>query len=67
MENKQPGFIVPGHLYLAEEVRNRLRVGAWGWRTMRRAGLRVRYVGRRAYVLGDDVIDFFRNQDSSER
>jgi hypothetical protein len=66
MDDKSPGFIAPGHVYLATEVRSRLRIGTWAWRTMRRNGLKVRYFGRRAYVFGDDVIDFFHKQDSDE-
>lgn len=62
MTIKSPGYIAPGHVYVADEVRSRLRIGAWAWRSMRRAGLRVRYVGGRAYVLGDDVIEFFKTQ-----
>ena len=53
------GVIEPGTLYLAEEARARLKVGDWAWRQMRRRGLRVIRQGRRAYVLGDDLLKFF--------
>lgn len=59
------GVIEPGRLYLATEARRRLKIGEWGWRKMRRAGLRVIYQGKRAYVLGDDLLTFFRESGSN--
>ena len=56
------GMIVAGALYTADEVRGRLRLGTWAWRAMRRAGLPVIYRGRQAFVLGDDVLAFFRRE-----
>lgn len=53
------GVIEPGRLYLASVAKDRLKIGDWGWRQMRRSGLRVIYQGKRAYVLGDDVLEFF--------
>ena len=58
-----PGVIEPGNLYLVDEVRQRLRVGDKAWKQMRRDGLRVTYAGRRAYVLGDELIRFFRDRE----
>lgn len=55
-----PSFVESGCLYLVEEARSRLRVGDWAWRKMRRAGLPVIYQGKQAYVLGEDLIEFFR-------
>ncbi len=58
-ENPPPGVIEPGALYLAEEARARLKLGDWAWRKMRRNGLRVIRQGRRAFVLGSDLIEYF--------
>ena len=59
------GVIQAGCLYRADEARERLRIGGWGWRKMRRAGLRVIYSGNRAYVLGDDLLAFFSRIDAN--
>ncbi len=57
--NDTPGVIEPGRLYTAQEARQRLRLGAASWRELRRAGLRVTYRGRQAYVLADDLLKLF--------
>lgn len=64
--NSVPGAIEPGSLYLADEARQRLRMGTWAWRQARRAGLQVVYHGRNAYVFGDDVLAYFRRVQSSQ-
>lgn len=60
MKNRAPGVIQAGTVYLAAEARSRLQIGDWGWRQMRRAGLPTVRQGNRVYVLGDDLIAFFR-------
>ena len=60
-EGGVPGVISPGCLYTATEARKRLGMGAWAWRKLRRGGLPVIYVGGKSFVLGDDVIAFFRD------
>lgn len=62
MTSDPSGVIEPGRLYLAEDVRRRLRNGDWGWRQMRRDGLRVIYQGKRSYVFGDDILRFFADR-----
>jgi hypothetical protein len=57
-----PGVIEPGRLYLAEEARRRLRLGDWSWRRMRRDGLPVIYYGQRAFIFGDDLLDYFKRK-----
>ena len=57
-----PGFIEPGCLYLASEAKGRLKMGTWAWRQLRRQGLRTIQVGTRSYVLGDDIIEHFRQR-----
>lgn len=36
MNERLPGVIEAGQLYLAAEAQARLKLGAWGWRQMRR-------------------------------
>jgi hypothetical protein len=60
--NDSPGVIEPGRLYVAEEARQRLRIGKTAWRELRRAGLMVTRRGRQAYVFSDDLLAIFRKQ-----
>ena len=53
--------------YLASEAQARLKMGRWAWRSMCRQGLRVVYMGRRCYVLGDDLIEHFRRRTDPAR
>lgn len=53
-----PGLIVADSLYTLAEIQARLKLGQYAMRQARRAGLRVRRIGRRTYVLGRDVIQF---------
>ena len=47
-----PGVIEAGAVYTLDEFQRRLRLGQHAMREARRAGLRVRRIGRRAYVMG---------------
>ena len=67
MNDVDVGVIESGRVYLASVVKHHLQVGDWGWRQMRRSGLRVIYQGKRAYVLGDDVLKFFSELASSQQ
>lgn len=58
MSNTTTGEIKADSLYTLPEIQARLGVRRAAWRQMRRDGLAVRYVGRRGYVRGQDVIDF---------
>jgi hypothetical protein len=53
-----PGLITSDALYTLSEVQERLKLGQHALRMARRAGLRVRRIGRRGYVLGRDVMAF---------
>ena len=57
-----PGVIESGHLYVAKEARQRLRLGPTAWRKLCNRGLHVIREGRQAYVLGDDLIRLFGAQ-----
>jgi hypothetical protein len=60
--NDPPGVIEPGNLYLVGEARRRLRIGQKTWKDLRDAGLPVRYIGRHAFVLGDDLVEALKPQ-----
>ncbi|MCX7429194.1 MAG: hypothetical protein NTW96_26655 [Planctomycetia bacterium] len=56
-----PGVIEAGPVYTLAEVQQRLQLGSHALREARRAGLKVRRIGRRGYVLGRDLIEFIAN------
>ncbi len=53
-----PGLVTADSLYTLPEIQERLKLGQHAMRQARRAGLRVRRIGRRGYVLGRDVMAF---------
>ena len=53
-----PGLVTADSLYTLTEIQDRLKLGQHAMRQARRAGLRVRRIGRRAFVLGRDVMAF---------
>ena len=53
-----PGLVSADCLYTLAEVQERLRLGQAAMRQARRAGLRVRKIGRRRYVLGRDLMTY---------
>jgi hypothetical protein len=55
---EQPGLVTSDCLYTLDEIQERLKLGQHAMRQARRAGLRVRRIGRRGYVLGRDVLQF---------
>ena len=60
-ENIPIGVIVPDELYTLKAFTERLGIRASTLRSARRAGLRVYYVHKHAYVYGRDWIDYVRN------
>ena len=58
-DSDTPGVIEPGKLYVAEEARQRLRIGATAWRKLRKSGLQIIRRGRQAYVFSDDLLAIF--------
>jgi hypothetical protein len=66
MANEVPGVIEPGRLYVADEARQRLRIGRTTWGDLCKAGLRVVRRGKRSYVFGDDVLRVFAQQAERE-
>lgn len=56
---KKAGEITGDSLYTLDEINARLGLGKSALRTARREGLTVKRIGRRGYVLGRDVIEWF--------
>lgn len=56
-----PGLVAGDTLYTLAEIQDRLKLGQHAMRQARRAGLRVRRIGRRGYVLGRDVLEFIES------
>jgi len=56
-----PGHVTADALYTLDEIQERLKLGQHALRQARRAGLKVRRIGRRAYVQGRDIISFIEN------
>jgi hypothetical protein len=52
------GIIKPDELYTLKAFARRLGIGAATLRSARRAGLKVYYVHKHAYVFGRDWIDY---------
>jgi hypothetical protein len=57
---RKAGEINADSLYTLDEVQARLGLGKWAIRTARREGLVVKRIGRRGYVHGRDLIDWFQ-------
>jgi hypothetical protein len=53
-----PGLVTADSLYTLSEIQDRLKLGQHAMRQARRAGLKVRRIGRRGFVLGRDVMAF---------
>jgi len=60
-ENILMGVIVPDELYTLRAFTQRLGIRASTLRSARRAGLRVYYVLKHAYIYGRDWIDYVLN------
>ena len=62
------GFIEPGVLYRIDEAKRRLGWEETALRTARGKGLKVMYLGNRAYVRGEALIEYIeRNSKSQHR
>ena len=54
------GSIRADEVLPAELFRERMGISTKGWREIRRRGLRAVQSGKRQYVLGEHVLEFFR-------
>ena len=61
---RKPGEIHAHSLYTLDELDSRLGLGKTALREARRQGLKVKLIGRRGYVRGQDLLDWF---DSNAR
>jgi hypothetical protein len=63
---RAPGVIRIDELYTLDEFRSRTGLGEQWLRTARRTGLRVLYLGGRAFVRGRDFVDFLEKSAGDE-
>jgi hypothetical protein len=56
------GTVECGVVYTRRELMRRLDIGERAWRDLLRRGLQVRRLGRRVYVVGDDVLRLLTDQ-----
>lgn len=61
------GKIRADELYTLPELKRRLSLGDYAMRQARRAGLKVRTIGRRRYVMGADVLQWLSEQKEPAR
>lgn len=66
VESIASGVINPDELYTLKAFTQRLGIRASTLRSARRAGLRVYYVHKHAYIYGRDWIDYVRGSKSSQ-
>jgi len=62
---KKAGEIQADCLYTLDEIKSRLGLGTAALRTARRQGLIVKRIGRRGYVRGCDLLDWFEREAQS--
>lgn len=65
--NATDGVILPEALYTLPEIQRRTGLGVAAMRMARRDGLRVRYLSRRAYVKGADIIAHIESRGRDEK
>lgn len=61
--HRLPGVVHPEDLYRADELKGRMGWSDSALRAARRRGLVVRREGKRAYILGEDVIAYIKRKD----
>jgi hypothetical protein len=59
------GVIDASSIYTLDAMKDRLGVGDAWLREARRRGLRIRYRGRRAFVIGADLADYLRQPEDN--
>ena len=62
IRQRLPGEVHPDVLYRADELKGRMGWSDAALRAARRRGLVVRREGKRAYVLGEDVIAYITRE-----
>lgn len=61
-----PEPIRRGESYTLQQFKERTGLGDWAIREARRSGLTVKYQGRKAYITGDDWLDYLAAQPQPE-
>jgi len=61
------GRISADEIWTLDAVKAHLGLGASALRQARRQGLRVKYIGRRGYICGRDLIDFISTTARDEK
>jgi hypothetical protein len=51
--------IVAGEMYRSKDAQARLGIKSWGWRQLKRKGLKTIKVANRSYALGSEIIRHF--------
>jgi hypothetical protein len=64
--HRPPGEVHPEVLYRADELKARMGWTDSSMRAARRRGLVVRREGKRAYLLGKDVIDYIKRDGGKD-
>jgi hypothetical protein len=59
---QSPGEVRSGVLYRADELKERMGWSDSAFRSARRRGLKVCRDGKRAYILGEDVIAYMKSK-----
>lgn len=62
--HKVPEVISAGDVYTLGEFQRRMQLGVHAMRECRRAGLPVKRIGRRAYIVADQALEFFSKAGS---
>lgn len=60
------GLVVADAVYRLDEIQSRLKLGTGALRAARRAGLPVKKIGRRSFILGSDVIAFLERANTRD-
>ena len=61
------GVVDPERLYTLDAFKEAMNLGKAALQRARRRGLKVLYVGNKAYILGADYIQYVRDVGTTER
>ena len=61
------GVVDPERLYTLVAFKEIMDLGKVAMQRARRAGLKVRYVGNKAYILGEDYIQYVKEVGTTQR
>ncbi len=61
------GRIAGDEVVTLDFLKNEMGMGQAALREARRKGLKIRYVGKRGFCIGSDLIDFIRSEGKTEK